>query len=93
MRRAGISMANRTGAAVLAAALLLSGEAWAQSPGGGLSNLFGNIFSGKPTDNAAADAIRAPRKRRAAALERRGRRLRSPADDRLRDPPSGRELR
>lgn len=53
MRRAGTSMANRTGTVVLAAALLLSGEAWAQSSGGGLSNPFGNIFSGKPTDTAA----------------------------------------
>lgn len=43
-------MANRTGAALLAAALLLSGEARAQSTGGGLPNLFGNIFTAKQAD-------------------------------------------
>src|SRR6266446_3589905 len=37
---------RRVAAVVFAAALLVSGAANAQSPGGGLSNLFGNIFSG-----------------------------------------------
>src|SRR6195952_2415128 len=61
----GTPMARRTGTILLAAALLLSGEvllsgkAWAQSSGGGLPNLFGNIFSGKPTA-ATAQAQTAP---------------------------------
>ena len=53
MRRTGISVANRAGAVVLAAALLVSGEVCAQSSGGGLSNLFGNMFSGKQADAPA----------------------------------------
>src|SRR5258708_5378713 len=43
---------QRTGAIILAAALLLCGEARAQSSGGGLSNLFGNIFSGQKSGTA-----------------------------------------
>jgi len=39
-------MTNRTGAIIFAAALLVSGQARAQSSGNGLSDLFGNIFSG-----------------------------------------------
>jgi membrane-bound lytic murein transglycosylase B len=50
-------MAKRTGTIVLVAALLCAGEACAQS--GGLPNLFGNIFSGKPT-GATAQAQTAP---------------------------------
>jgi lytic murein transglycosylase len=39
-------MNARAALAVVAAAMLMSGAANAQSSGGGLSNLFGNIFSG-----------------------------------------------
>ena len=39
-------MARRTGAVIFAGALLVSGQAHAQSSGNGLSDLFGNIFSG-----------------------------------------------
>jgi hypothetical protein len=42
-----------TAAAIVAAVLLVSGAANAQSSGGGLSDLFGNIFSGP---NATAPA-------------------------------------
>ena len=47
MRRTGPSRISRAGAVVLAATLLLAGEACAQSSGGGLPNLFGNMFSGQ----------------------------------------------
>src|SRR5882757_1336200 len=46
MRLTGTSMTKRTGAVIFAAALLVSGQAGAQSSGNGLSDLFGNIFSG-----------------------------------------------
>jgi membrane-bound lytic murein transglycosylase B len=46
MRHMGTSAARRTGAIVIAAALLFSSQARAQSSGNGLSNLFDNIFSG-----------------------------------------------
>src|ERR1700730_2470992 len=47
MKRATEPMTKATAAAALVvAALLLSGTANAQSSGGGLSELFGNIFSG-----------------------------------------------
>ncbi len=49
----------RASATVLAAALLLSGAAHAQSSGGGLSNLFGNIFSG-PKSGTAPQATPGP---------------------------------
>src|SRR5207248_1893118 len=39
---------------IFAAALLMSGAAHAQSPGAGLSNLFGNIFSGPNSSPPAA---------------------------------------
>src|SRR5258708_295877 len=42
-----------TAAVVIAAALLHAGEANAQSPGGGLPNLFGNIFSGQNSPSPA----------------------------------------
>jgi membrane-bound lytic murein transglycosylase B len=42
-----------TAAAMVAAALLLSGTANAQSSGGGLSDLFGNIFSGQNSPSSA----------------------------------------
>ena len=37
---------KRTSAVIIAAALLLCGEARAQSSGGGLQNFFDNIFTG-----------------------------------------------
>ncbi len=61
--RTGPSRISRAGAAVLAAALLFAGEglfagaALAQSSGGGLPNLFGNMFSGQ---NAATPAQAQP---------------------------------
>src|SRR6266852_6051906 len=51
--RTGPSKRSRTGAIVVAATLMLSGQACAQSPGGGLSNLFGNMFSGKVPETPA----------------------------------------
>src|ERR1700730_6500930 len=45
-RRTGPSAKGRTGAAIMAAALLLAGEARAQSSGGGFLNFFDNIFTG-----------------------------------------------
>ena len=45
---------TRAAVVILAAALLVCGAANAQSPGGGLSNLFGNIFSRPPRKAAAA---------------------------------------
>src|SRR5258708_38040436 len=52
VRRTETLAKQRTGAIILAAALLLCGEARAQSSGGGLSNLFGNIFSGQKSGTA-----------------------------------------
>ncbi|MDP1883175.1 MAG: lytic murein transglycosylase, partial [Bradyrhizobium sp.] len=45
MRRTGPSRFSRAGAIVLATTLLFAGETRAQSSGGGLPNLFGNMFS------------------------------------------------
>src|SRR2546421_5965374 len=45
---------TRAAVVILAAALLVCGAANAQSPGGGLSNLFGNIFSGPNSTPPAA---------------------------------------
>ena len=65
MRRTGPSRLSRAGAVVLAATLLLAGEALfagaalAQSSGGGLPNLFGNMFSGQ-TSTTPAQAPPAP---------------------------------
>src|SRR6516164_4141895 len=42
-----------TAVAMVAAGLLMAGEARAQSSGGGLSTLFSNIFSGPKSDNQA----------------------------------------
>jgi peptidoglycan lytic transglycosylase B len=53
MRSTGISRNKRAGAIVFAAALLVSGEADAQSSGNGLSDLFGNIFSGQKSATPA----------------------------------------
>src|SRR5260370_1488414 len=58
-RRRGPLAKMRASATVLAAALLLSGAAHAQSSGGGLSNLFGNIFSG-PKSGTAPQATPGP---------------------------------
>lgn len=44
----------RSGAVILAAVLLFAAEAQAQSSGGGLPNLFGNIFGQKPATTAQA---------------------------------------
>src|ERR1700733_11757709 len=52
-RRTGSLAGVRTGVVILAAVLLSSGEARAQSSGGGLSNLFGGLFS---EQNAGAPA-------------------------------------
>src|SRR5260370_35150696 len=52
VRRTETLAKQRTGAIILAAALLFCGEARAQSSGGGLSNLFGNIFSGQKSGTA-----------------------------------------
>jgi len=57
MRRTGPSRSCRAGAVVLATMLLLAGDARAQSSGGGLPNLFGNMFSGS---NPAPQAQAAP---------------------------------
>jgi membrane-bound lytic murein transglycosylase B len=46
-------MTRRAGAAVLAAALLMAGEARAQSSGSGFPNPFGNIFSGQKSATPA----------------------------------------
>ena len=55
MRRTGPSRFSRAGAVVLATIILLVAEARAQSSGGGLPNLFGNMFSGpKPAPQAQA---------------------------------------
>ena len=80
---------------MVAAALLLCGEAQAQSSGGGLSSFFGNIFSGsaKQPHAAAAAQPRPAAPARPHALERRGRRLRPSPDDRERDPRGGGEFR
>jgi lytic murein transglycosylase len=53
-RRTGSLAKVRNGAVILAAVLLVSGEARAQSSGGGLPNLFGNIFGQKSTTTAQA---------------------------------------
>src|SRR5882757_3009921 len=45
MRATGTGKSRRAGAIIFAAALLVSGDAHAQSSGNGLSDLFGNIFS------------------------------------------------
>ena len=45
---------TRAAVVIFAAALLMSGAAHAQSPGAGLSNLFGNIFSGPNSSPPAA---------------------------------------
>src|SRR4051794_32338491 len=48
MRWTGTAMTNRTGAIIVAAALLCSSQALAQSSGGnGVSNFLGGIFSGQ----------------------------------------------
>ena len=67
MRRTGPSRISRTGAVAFAAALLFAGEAMfagaalAQSSGGGLPNLFGNMFSGQNSATPAqAQAQPAP---------------------------------
>src|SRR5437773_1769500 len=53
MRLTRTSVADRAGA-IIVAALLLAGEANAQSQGGnGVSNFFGNIFSGQKSDAPA----------------------------------------
>src|SRR5436309_1458059 len=53
------AMSNRTGAIIIAAALLCSnGQSQAQSSGNGVSNFFGNIFSGQKT--AAPQATPGP---------------------------------
>jgi lytic murein transglycosylase len=59
MRRTGPSRFSRAGAVVLATALLFGGEARAQSSGGGLPNLFGNMFSG-PKSEPQGQAQSAP---------------------------------
>src|ERR1700680_3160127 len=46
-------MRAKAAAAMVVATLLLSGAANAQSSGGGISNLFGNIFSGQKSGTAA----------------------------------------
>src|ERR1700682_2991531 len=58
-RRTGSLTRVRTGAVILAAALLGCGAARAQSSGGGLPNLFGNIFSG-PNSRAPARETTTP---------------------------------
>ena len=49
--RVGTSAVRRTGA-IMAAVLFLAGPAFAQTSGGGLSDLFGNIFSGPKSATA-----------------------------------------
>src|SRR6266702_4685658 len=56
MRSMGISRGKRAGAIIFAATLLVSGEACAQSSGNGLSDLFGNIFSGQKSATPAQQA-------------------------------------
>jgi len=56
MRRTGLSRISRAGAVVLAATLLFAGEARAQSSGDGISNLFGNMFSGQKSGTQAQPA-------------------------------------
>jgi membrane-bound lytic murein transglycosylase B len=56
MRRTGLSRISRAGAVVLAATLLFAGEARAQSSGDGISNLFGNMFSGQKSGTQAEPA-------------------------------------
>ena len=53
------SMRTLTAAVMIAAALMGAGEANAQSSGGGISNLFGNIFSA-PNSGASAPPQTAP---------------------------------
>ncbi len=69
-----------TAAVVIAAVLLRTGEADAQSSGGGLSNLFGNVFSGQnstaPVQPQTTPGSAAP-----------------PWSGEARDPPSGGEFR
>ncbi|MES2195294.1 MAG: lytic murein transglycosylase [Pseudomonadota bacterium] len=55
MQQTRISKMSRAGAVVLTATLLFAGAARAQSSGGGLSNPFGNLFSG-PKSAAPAQA-------------------------------------
>jgi membrane-bound lytic murein transglycosylase B len=62
--RVGTSAVRRTGA-IIAAVLLFSGPAFAQTSGGGLSDLFGNIFSGSksaaaPQPQAGGDGAPPP---------------------------------
>ncbi len=59
MRWTGSSRISRAGAAVLAMTLLCAGETRAQSSGGGLPNLFGNMFTGQ-TSATPAQALPAP---------------------------------
>ena len=71
---------------------LFAGEALAQSSGGGLPNLFGNMFSGQ---NAATPAQAQPAPAGSTAppaLDRRGRRLRPSPDDGERDPGGRRRI-
>jgi lytic murein transglycosylase len=56
MRRTGPSRISQAGAVVLATALLFAGEARAQSSGDGISNLFGNMFSGQKSGTQAEPA-------------------------------------
>src|ERR1700684_2866757 len=111
VRPAERSAKVRTGAVILAAALLLSGEVRAQSSSSPL-DFLGNIFSrnaqtapsAQPGAPAPAQATPRPRpppgpppptkshRQRAAAVERRGRRLRPSPDDGERDPRGGREF-
>src|SRR6202140_1857241 len=53
------SMRALTAAVMIAAALIGAGQASAQSSGGGISNLFGNIFSG-PNSGASTPPQAAP---------------------------------
>ena len=89
------AMSNRTGAIMIAAALLCSSgqsqaQSQAQSSGNGISNFLGQHLL-RPEIRPGA-AGRARPGRRPAALERRGRRLRPSPDDRFRDPGGGGEL-
>ncbi len=60
MRRTGPSRISRAGAVAFAAALLFAGSARAQSSGGGLPNLFGNMFSGQKSTTPAQPPAQAP---------------------------------
>ena len=91
----------RTGAVLIVTALLLCGEARAQSSGGGGPfSIFDSVFTGTLSKGSqtAPPAQRpelgagARRRQRAAALERRGRRLRRSPDDGERDPRGGGEF-